>query len=356
MGPPFAGTVGCLAEDARGGKPAAAHARAERLTRAGFRTRLRDLLCSTRFRPRCFASYMASSARRWSDSALSRPFHVATPIDTVCVTRTAPTATGSSDACRRTRSAMTRRLRGRRRRHEKHELLSAVPHEHVHPSRRGPDAIDEDAQDLIAHRVPVLVVDQLEVVEVHEKDAQRCLVAPRPLHLLDEARREISPVEGERQIVGHRETLEAGALDGAHRAVREETREELVGRRERVHLRRGDGKNADGGPLGDERLDHHRPDGEALPLHRHEPRILLRVDDPRGLPVLEHPAARSRCPREAAPTARRARCQSGRSSADARAPHRAGGSTRGRREGWPPWRRSPHEARLRARGRRSVAR
>ena len=65
---------------------------------ASSRTRARDLDCSTRLRPRCLASYMASSARRWKASAGSRPSQVAMPMETVCVTRAAPTTTGSSDA------------------------------------------------------------------------------------------------------------------------------------------------------------------------------------------------------------------------------------------------------------------
>ena len=87
---------------------------------------------------------------------------------------------------------MTLRLRHRRRRHEEHELLAAAAHQHVDPSCRRTHAVDEDAQHLVAHRVAVLVVHQLEVIEVDEKKAQRSPAPARALHLLDQPRREVA--------------------------------------------------------------------------------------------------------------------------------------------------------------------
>jgi hypothetical protein len=64
-------------------------------------------------------------------------------------------------------------LRGRGARHEQHELLAPVARQHVHPARGRAHALGEPTQHLIADRVPVLVVDPLEVIEVQEEHAER---------------------------------------------------------------------------------------------------------------------------------------------------------------------------------------
>jgi hypothetical protein len=174
--------------------------------------------------------------------------------------------------------------------HHEHELLAPAPHQDVHAPGRRAHALDEGAQHVVPHGVPVRVVDVLEVIEIHPEQAEGRLRSPRALELLDEARRQVSPVEGERQVVGDREPLEPRALDGRDRAVGQQARQELVGGRERVDLRRRYREHPDGRALGDERLDDHRPDREALPLGGDEARVLARVDDAGGLGVLEHPS------------------------------------------------------------------
>ena len=100
--------------------------------------------------------------------------------------------------------------------------------EHVDAAHRRADTIGEETQYGVADVVPVLVVDELEVVEVDERYRQRLTRPSSPLDLLVDPRREITLVVCEREVIGHREPTKSGTLDRRGAAVREQAREEPI--------------------------------------------------------------------------------------------------------------------------------
>ena len=97
---------------------------------------------------------------------------------------------------------------------DQHELLAAVPADHVgRPKVRG-DRLGDAPQHVVAGRVAVGVVDGLEVVDVDEGHRQRPLVAVGPLDLVEQLDEQRPPVGDAGQLVGRRRVGRLGELVG----------------------------------------------------------------------------------------------------------------------------------------------
>ena len=174
--------------------------------------------------------------------------------------------------------------------HDQRELLAAASDEDVHPPHHGAHPIGKEPEGHVAHRVTVVVVHLLEMIEIHEEHAHRHSAPPRALDLFVHPRLQIALVVSEGEIVRHRQASESGALDGWRRAVREKTRERLVVRRKRRELRRRDGQNADDLPRRPQRLGEERADREACADLFDEAFVLRHVVDEHAFRLIDHPA------------------------------------------------------------------
>ena len=101
---------------------------------------------------------------------------------------------------------------------DQHEFLAAVPTDHVRPAQVLGQCLGHAAQHHVTDPVAVCVVDGLEVIDIHERDRKRALVARRAHDLGEELGQEClsirysgQPVE-RRPIVGVRQ----GARDVVH--------------------------------------------------------------------------------------------------------------------------------------------
>ena len=97
---------------------------------------------------------------------------------------------------------------------DQHELLAAVPANHVgRPKVRG-DGLGDTPQDVVAGGMPVGVIDGLEVVDVDECDGQGPLVAVRALDLVEELDKQRPAVRDAGELVGGRRVGRLGQLVG----------------------------------------------------------------------------------------------------------------------------------------------
>ena len=92
-------------------------------------------------------------------------------------------------------------------RQQHHELLPALPERHVHLAQPDPDPPGELAQHRVPRRVPVRVVDLLEVVEVEHQDGQHPAEPAGPLHLPAQRLPQVTVVPQAGQRVGERKPL-----------------------------------------------------------------------------------------------------------------------------------------------------
>ena len=110
------------------------------------------------------------------------------------------------------------------------ELLAAVARADVGFARARDQDLRQLGQHRVALQVAVRVVDLLEVVEVDHQERDALVVAPRPVHLLQEALRQGAPVGQLGQLVGERVLLlrleQLGVADG-DRALRGDTVEQV---------------------------------------------------------------------------------------------------------------------------------
>ena len=90
---------------------------------------------------------------------------------------------------------------------DERELLASVTSAHVGFARTGFQDLGQLCEHGIAVQMSVRVIDLLEVVEVDHEKRDRVVVAPRPLHLLQELLGEGAPVGQLRQLVRERVLL-----------------------------------------------------------------------------------------------------------------------------------------------------
>ena len=96
---------------------------------------------------------------------------------------------------------------------DQHEFLAAVPADHVGRPQVRAERLGDAAQDHVAGRMAVRVVDGLEVVDVDEGDRQRALVAAGALDLGEERRQERLAVRDARQAVEGGQVVGLGQRD-----------------------------------------------------------------------------------------------------------------------------------------------
>ena len=209
------------------------------------------------------------------------------------------------------------RLRGTRQRHDEDELLPTSPDEHVDATNGLAHAVGEHAEHGIPGGVSVVVVDRLEVIEIHVEHTHIASGAARAFHLLRQPWLEVAMIERHRDVVEHREAPQSRSLDRRRGAVRQEAKQQLVLLGEGIVGGRGHREHTDHLAARPQRFRDDGPDVERLPLRLDPARVVLDVPDASRLPVLYHPAEDALAPLEVhgavffAGTGARARQQGG---------------------------------------------
>jgi hypothetical protein len=103
--------------------------------------------------------------------------------------------------------------------------------------RQRANAVGKATEDDIADGVAVRVVDLLEIVQVEQQEARPGVAVPI-LHRGPKMRSQLAGAERQREVVRHREPLQARTLQRRHRAVGEKLRRQLVPLVERPDPRR----------------------------------------------------------------------------------------------------------------------
>ena len=115
-----------------------------------------------------------------------------------------PWGIGVAETVRRARSIASAAVAEVRLGQDPRELLAADARDHLVAAHARAEPVPDLHEDRVAHRVPVGVVEPLEVVEVEDREADRTSVAPRPRHLDRQTLLERAVVRKAGQGVGQR--------------------------------------------------------------------------------------------------------------------------------------------------------
>ena len=173
-------------------------------------------------------------ARSSSSIGSSGSSATAAPTDTLTAADAEPRAGRARPTASRTRSPTSTATSMRRVAEQDGELLAAVAGRHVILANRADDGRRDRAQDLVADRVAVRVVEHLEPVDVDHQHADAVLGPPAPGEEGAELV-EVAPVREAGQAVrrgaGLRLTMRVGPRQGGRRLDRRADEEPLGGRR-----------------------------------------------------------------------------------------------------------------------------